>query len=107
MLMGLVVLSSSRPATKYETQNIAGTEREVLHYNVAATTKKMLEYTMPEWIAVEVDYLDAAGKKSSLTVDLKYAILDEELDKVMCTRGDCHQPFDPVTGTILQNISQR
>jgi hypothetical protein len=98
--LGLVVLSKSRPATRHEDQQISGTQHEVLHFNVSAPVA-FVKIPWPQKIIVQVQYTDEFGKPASIELALDYAILDDDLDKVMCTKGRCHKPFDPVKGTCI------
>ena len=93
--MGLVVLSSSRPGTKFENNQIDGTMHEVMHFNVTGACPAT---KWPQYLAVEVQYEDSSSNSGYVTCDLEYNILDEDLDKVMCTRGSCHRPIDMLVG---------
>jgi hypothetical protein len=93
--MGLTVLNSSRPATKYEDQIIDGTQHETMHFNIIGITS---ETKWPEFLEVDVEHQETEFISGHVTIDLEYNILDEGLEKVMCTKGDCHGPIDMSTG---------
>ena len=93
--LGLVVISNSRPATKHDNQQIDGTKHETLHFNVM---RPIDEVHWPQKLTVKVEFKDEDDKKGYLPCDLAYSILDEGLDKVICTKGSCHAPIDPATG---------
>jgi hypothetical protein len=97
--LGLIILSKSRPATRHEDQQISGTQHEVLHFNVSAPLP-FSKIPWPQNLIVQVPYTDDAGKPASIECALDYSILDEEMDKIMCTKGRCHQPFN-VKGTCV------
>jgi hypothetical protein len=68
---------------------------ETIHFNVTSVTP---ETRWPQTLKVEVEYKVDADKSDFVTCCLEYHILDENLDKTICTKGACHGPVDQITG---------
>ena len=70
-----IVTDKSRPGTKIDDQQIAGTQHEVLHFNVSSATNKT---AWPQMLGVTVDFIDSDTSMAG-TVDVDPSMYNHKL----------------------------
>jgi hypothetical protein len=90
----VVPLSVTRPGTKCDGQLIEGTEHDIIHVNVIVPD----DCIWLQFIRYSIKCKDEDGTEITYELALRYQIHSPTLDLVMCTKGRCRQPLDPVLG---------
>ena len=72
---GFIVVSKSRPGTKFDGQHIDGTQHDLMHFNVRTTN----ESCWRQKIRLSFNHKEN-GKMRMVQCALEYAILDKEMD---------------------------